>query len=144
MEVLLTVPEKQDVLFICTHNSARSQMAEGLLKAISGDLYVVSSAGTQPTGVHPFARRVLKEIGIDISGQRSKTLNEFMGREFDIVITLCDSARESCPIFPGKRIVHKGFLDPSSVKGAKEKKLEAFRKSRDELDEWVRAFFTSQ
>lgn len=140
----MTVSKKQRVLFVCTHNSARSQMAEGLLKARFGDLYDVLSAGTNPTKINPYAVFVLKEIGIDISGQRSKNLNEFLDEKFDFVVTVCDSAKESCPFFPGRRILHRGFQDPSMVWGAEEEKLAEFRKSRDEIDDWIKKYFTSQ
>ncbi len=140
----MTSSKKKDVLFICTHNSSRSQMAEGLLKARFGDLYDVSSAGTNPTKVNPYAVRVLKEIDIDISGQQSKNLNEFRDKKIDIVVTVCDSARESCPFFPGGRTIHRGFQDPSIVRGTEEEKLAAFRKSRDEIEDWIKIYFTSQ
>ncbi len=140
----MTHSKKQRLLFICTHNSARSQMAEGLLRAKFGALYDVSSAGNDPNGVKPHAKLVLKEINIDISGQRSKNLNEFLDEKFDIVVTFCDSVRESCPFFPGSRIVHKGFQDPSVVRSTEDEKLAAFRKSRDEIDDWIKKYFTSQ
>ncbi len=119
-------------------------MAEGLLKARFGDLYDVSSAGTNPTKINPYAVRVLKEIGIDISGQQSNNLNEFRNKKIDIVVTVCDSSRESCPFFPGGRILHRGFQDPSVVRGTEEEKLAAFRKSRDEIEHWLKMYFTSQ
>ncbi len=119
-------------------------MAEGLLKARFGDLYDVLSAGTNPTKINPYAVFVLKEIGIDISGQRSKDLTEFLDKKIDIVVTVCDSAKESCPFFPGGRIVHQGFQDPSVVRGTEEEKMAVFRKSRDEIDVWIKKYFTSQ
>lgn len=140
----MTASKKQHVLFICTHNSARSQMAEGLLRAKFGDLYDVSSAGTNPTKINPYAVRVLKEIGIDISGQPSKNLNEFRNKKIDIVVTVCDSVRDSCPFFSGGRIIHRGFQDPSVVRETEEEKLAAFRKSRDEIGDWLKMYFTSQ
>lgn len=136
--------KRQSVLFICTNNSARSQMAEGLLRARFGDIYDVSSAGTHPTSVNPFALRVLKEINIDISKQRSKSLNEFSEKKFDIVVTVCESARESCPFFSGEKIIHQEFRDPSFLEGTEEENLKAFRKSRGEIDDWIKTYFTSQ
>ena len=130
--------EKKRVLFICTHNSARSQMAEGLLKALYGDKYEVFSAGTHPTRVNPYAIEVMKEIGIDISNHYSKSVNEFLGMKIDYVVTVCDSAKEECPYFPGgKAYIHKSFEDPSSVVGTHEEKLEVFRKVRDEIKKWI-------
>ena len=140
----MTSSKKQRVLFICTHNSARSQMAEGLLRNRFGDFYDVSSAGTHPTSLKPYAVHVLKEIGIDISWQQSKNLNDFLDEKFDIIITVCESARESCPFFPGEQILHQGFQDPSVVQGTEEKKLAAFRKSRDKIDDWIKTYFTLQ
>ena len=130
--------KKQKVLFICTHNSARSQMAEGLLRALYGDQYDVYSAGTQPTKVNPYAVKVMSEIGIDISNHRSKNVREFFGMKFDYVVTVCDHARETCPFFPGgKKYLHKGFLDPSNFKGTDEEKLRMFRRVRDEIRDWI-------
>jgi arsenate reductase len=134
--------KKQRVLFICTNNSARSQMGEGLLTAKFGNRYEVFSAGTSPTQVNPYALSVMKEKGIDISGHKSKSLTEFQEDKFDIVVTVCESARESCPFFSGGRIVHKGFSDPAALKGTNEEKQEAFRKSRDEIDDWIKAYFS--
>ncbi len=119
-------------------------MAEGLLKAMFGDLLDVSSAGTNPTKINPYAVLVLKEIGIDISGQQSKNLNEFRDKKIDIVVTVCDSVRDSCPFFPGGRIIHRGFQDPSVVGGTEEEELAAFRKSRDEIGDWIKEYFTLQ
>ncbi len=133
---------KRGVLFICTHNSARSQMAEGLLRALHGDRYDAFSAGTEPTSVHPLAIRAMAELGVDISSQRSKGLNELEGRDFDFVVTLCDSARGACPFFPGGRTrLHKGFEDPSGAGGSEEERLEAFRRVRDGLRAWIEAVF---
>ena len=132
---------KKKVLFICTHNSARSQMAEGLLKSLYGKCFEVYSAGTKPTRVSPYAVKVMKEIGIDISNQRSKSIDEFEGIEFDYVITVCDSAKEECPFFPGKVVIHKSFPDPSSYEGTEEEKLQFFRKVRDTIKDWIEDFF---
>lgn len=121
------IMSKKKVLFLCTHNSARSQMAEGLLQALFGKRYLAFSAGVSPAFVDPDAIRVMAEIGIDISRQRSKGLEEVRDIGFDMVITVCDSARESCPLFPdaGNRI-HKSFEDPASFQG--EARLLAFRR----------------
>jgi arsenate reductase len=124
------------VLFLCTHNSSRSQMAEGLLRARGGDRYDVFSAGTHPRSVHPLAILVMREIGVDISeaaGHRAKSLDEFAGQPpMDLVVTVCDDAAEECPYFPGaRRQEHWGFPDPSAVTGSKEERLAAFRSVRD-------------
>jgi arsenate reductase (thioredoxin) len=122
------------VLFLCTHNSARSQMAEGLLRALGGDLFEVASAGTEQTRVRPEAIAAMRELDIDISGQTSKTLSRFLGETWDEVITVCDSANESCPLFPGARQRrHWSIDDPSGVTGSDEQRLAAFRRARDEL-----------
>jgi arsenate reductase len=122
------------VLFLCTHNSARSQMAEGLLRFLGGQHFEVMSAGTEPGQVHMLAIRAMDEIGIDITDARSIDVAQFVGQDFDYVITVCDRANESCPIFPGdpKRI-HWSFPDPSTVEGSEEVRLAAFRTVRDEL-----------
>lgn len=127
------------VLFLCTHNSARSQMAEGLLRHIGKGRFEVHSAGTEATEVRPLAIRAMDEIGIDISGHRSKTLDEYIGQHFDYVITVCDQANESCPIFPSdpKRI-HWSFPDPSAAEGTEEECLAVFRKTRDEISSRLR------
>ena len=122
------------VLFLCTHNSARSQMAEGLLRALGGSQFDVASAGTEQTRVRPEAIAAMRELGIDISGQTSKTLERFVGETWDDVITVCDSANESCPVFPGARQRrHWSIDDPSGVTGSDEARLAAFRRARDEL-----------
>lgn len=128
---------RKTILFICTHNSSRSQMAEGFIKALYSDKYKAYSAGTTPSSVNPYAIRVMKEIGIDISNQRSKSINEFRGEIFDYVVTVCDNARETCPFFPGKKVIHKGFQDPASVEGREEEKIAIFRKVRDEIKHWI-------
>jgi arsenate reductase len=134
--------DKKRVLFICTHNSARSQMAEGIMNALYGDKFQAFSAGTNPSKVNPLAIEVLKEIGIDISHHRSKSIDEFKGETFDYVVTVCDNAKENCPYFPGgKKYVHRGFMDPASVEGTYEEKLSAFRKVRDEILNWIKEFF---
>lgn len=126
------------VLFVCTHNSARSQMAEGLLRRLFGNRYEVMSAGTDPAGINQFAIEVMKEIGIDISGHRSKSVGEMLDTEPDIVVTVCDNAETSCPTFPGGgKKIHKSFEDPVTVGGSDEEKLAAFRRVRDEIKEWI-------
>ncbi|MDN5353258.1 MAG: hypothetical protein PWQ09_14 [Candidatus Cloacimonadota bacterium] len=124
------------ILFICTHNSARSQIAEGLTNYFYSENWQAFSAGTQKTRVKLEATQVLKEIGIDISHHYSKTVEEIGDQQFDIVVTVCDSAKESCPFFPGKKVLHKSFADPSDVKEA-EARLNAFRKTRDEIKKWL-------
>ncbi len=111
--------ERKRVLFICTHNSVRSQIAEGFLNVRFGDRYRAWSAGTEPTQVNPLAIRVMAEAGIDISGHRSKGVEEFLNQDFDYVVTVCDHANETCPFFPGgKTRLHHGFQDPSSFEGS--------------------------
>ncbi len=128
----------KEILFICTHNSARSQMAEGLVNALYSDKFRAFSAGTVKTRVNPLAIKALADIGIDISHHRSKSIDEFRGKIFDIVVTVCDNARETCPFFPGKKVLHKGFKDPSDVKGDEAEKLAAFIKTRDEINLWIK------
>ena len=128
---------KKKVLFICTHNSCRSQMAEGLLSSIYGSRFEAYSAGIQPTSINSYAVEVMKEIGIDLSKQYSKSIEDFKGTDFDIVVTVCDNARETCPFFPGKKIIHKGFEDPALFDGSIEKILDYFRKIRDEIKIWI-------
>lgn len=126
------------VLILCTGNSARSQMAEGLLKHIAPGEYEVSSAGTKPSVVRPEAIRALAEIGIDISGNRSKSVDEFADREIDYVLTVCDDARENCPYFPAKtKLIHHSFADPAAVEGDEETRLNAFRAARDEIKTYL-------
>jgi arsenate reductase len=134
--------EKKKVLFICTHNSARSQMAEGFLKAHYPDRYEAYSAGTEPSSVNPFAVRVMQEIGIDISHHRAKGVSEFLDREIDYVVTVCDHARQTCPFFPGgKEVIHRGFEDPAAFNGSEEEKLDLFRRVRDEIRGWIEETF---
>ena len=126
------------VLFLCTHNSARSQMAEGLLRHLAGDRFEVASAGTEATSVRPEAIEAMSELGVDISGQESKTLERYLGEPFDYVVTVCDDANEACPVFPGaKNRLHWSFEDPSRVTGSDEERLEAFRAARDGLRECI-------
>ncbi len=133
------------VLILCTANSARSQMAEGLLRHEAGPSCEVFSAGTTPTRVRPEAIAVMREAGIDISGHHSKSVEEFLGQEFDYVITVCDNAREACPVFPATtRRIHWSIEDPAAVNGGAEERLEAFRHARDELQRRLRAFLREQ
>ncbi len=135
------VSDRQRILFVCTHNSARSQMAEGLLSAWGGDRYAVESAGTERTSVRPEAVSVMREIGIDISGQTSKTIDGFVGQPFDWLITVCDQAAEACPTLPGvQQRAHWSIPDPSAVNGEDATRLEAFRTARDDLANRIRAF----
>ena len=126
--------ERERVLILCTGNSARSQMAEGLLRNMAGDRFEVASAGVSPTHVRPEAVAVMGEIGIDISGHRSKSLDDFLGQQFDYVITVCDNANQHCPVFPGKtERIHWSIEDPAAVGGDEHTRLDAFRRVRDEL-----------
>ncbi len=125
---------KRRILFLCTHNSARSQMAEGLLRALGGGSYDVFSAGTVATSVRAEAVEVMRELGIDIERQESKTLDRYLYEPFDLVITVCDSANEACPIFPSARQRrHWSIDDPSGIQGTEAERLAAFRRARDEL-----------
>ncbi len=125
---------KKRVLFICTHNSARSQMAEGLLRHLAGDRFEAFSAGTEATQVRPLAIKVMGELGIDISGQQSKTLDRYLKAPFDMVITVCDTAAEACPIFPGAvQRRHWSFEDPSKATGSDAEQLAVYRRVRDEI-----------
>ena len=129
------------VLVLCTGNSARSQMAEGLFRQEAGGRYEVFSAGTKPTEVRPEAIAVMREIGIDISGHRSKSLDEFTGKTLDLVITVCDNANEICPVFPGGvERLHWPFDDPAAVAGSEEQRKAAFRTIRDQIHARIRAF----
>jgi arsenate reductase len=137
--------DKQRVLILCTGNSARSQMAEGLLRHDAGNRFEVESAGTKPGRVRPEAIAVMKEIGIDISGHRSKSVDEFASRRFDYVLTVCDNAKESCPIFPGHTSrIHKSFEDPAALEGTGEERLALFRRVRDEIREYLKTFPSDQ
>jgi arsenate reductase len=130
------------VLFICTHNSARSQIAEGLLRAFHADRFEAFSAGTEPTSVHPMAIRAMAEIGIDISGHRSKPVGEFRDRELDYVVTVCDRAHQNCPFFPGgKNHLHMGFGDPVRAGTDYQTMLDTFRRTRDEIRDWLEKEF---
>ena len=129
------------ILVLCTGNSARSQMAEGLFRHYIGDRCEVFSAGTKPTSVRPEAIEVMREIGIDISSHYSKSVEEFVGQEFTYVITVCDNAKESCPVFPGKtQRIHWSLADPAAVQGSEEERRAVFRQIRDQIAGRVRTF----
>lgn len=133
---------KRRVLILCTHNSSRSQMAEGLLRSLTGDQVDVMSAGSEPSRVNPFAIQAMALRGIDIQQQHSKSLSEFLSQPFDIIMTVCDDAAETCPFFPGKaERIHWSLPDPSAVTGTDETKLAAFIQVRDGLEarlaEWL-------
>jgi arsenate reductase (thioredoxin) len=132
---------KPRVLILCTGNSARSQMAEGLLRHDAGHRFDVSSAGTRPSHVRPEAILVMGELGIDISGHRSKHVQDFAGQSFDYVLTVCDNARESCPIFQAQTaMIHHSFPDPAALEGTEAERLAAFRAVRDQIREYLRSF----
>jgi len=129
------------ILFLCTGNSARSQMAEGLTRTLSQGKAEIFSAGTHPKGLHPMAVQVMGEAGVDISGQRSKGLAEFEGQPFDYVITVCDQANEACPVWPGAaERLHWSFDDPAAAQGSDAERLEVFRRVRDEIRQRVQLF----
>lgn len=133
--------ERKRVLILCTGNSARSQMAEGLLRHDGGDKFEVESAGVEPSFVRPQAIEVMREVGIDISGHRSKSVDKFLGQAFDYVITVCDHANERCPLFPSKtERLHWSFDDPAAVQGSEAQRLAVFRRVRDEIREKLRQF----
>lgn len=128
------------VLFVCSHNAARSQMAEGYLRARYGDRYEAFSAGTVASTVSPLAVRAMAELGVDISGQRSKDLGAFSGEEMDVVVTVCDAAQAVCPMFPGAtETIHAGFPDPAAATGTGEERLATVRAVRDEIATWIDA-----
>lgn len=132
---------RERLLVLCTGNSARSQMAEGLFREAVGDRFEVFSAGTKPASVRPEAVAIMREAGIDISAQRSKSVDEFLGREFRYVVTVCDNARESCPIFPGKaERIHWSFEDPAAFQGDQPERESAFRRVRDQIARKVEEF----
>lgn len=134
--------EKPWILFICTANAARSQMAEGLLRVKYGDRFEVFSAGTRQSKISTRAIAVMQEIGIDISNHRSKTLAEYEGIPFDLAVTLCDNAHAVCPIVPGaKRTIHKGFPDPHLTPGTEGEILDGYRKVRDKISAWIDTTF---
>lgn len=135
---------KQRVLILCTGNSARSQMAEGLLRTLAGDSFEVFSAGSKPSIVNPFAIRAMDERGIDIRRQRSKHLDEYRHEPFDYVITVCDNAAETCPLFPGKATrIHWSFPDPAAVEGDEAAKIASFRQVRHDIEQQLRAWLAT-
>lgn len=137
--------QRSRVLFLCTHNSARSQMAEGLLRHLAGDRFEAMSAGTEATHVRPLAIRAMDEIGVDISGHESKTLECYLGEPFDHVVTVCDEANEACPNFPGaKGRLHWSFRDPSRADGTEEERLAVFRNVRDEIRHRIEHQFVNE
>lgn len=134
---------KKKVLFVCIYNSVRSQLAEGILRGLYDSHYEVYSAGIYDSGINPCAIKVMKEIGIDISRQYSKSLKKFEGLEFDFVVTLCDEAKQACPFFPGgKKYLHKSFRDPAQFKGSQDRVLNVFRLIRDEIKDWIKETFS--
>ena len=148
----MTDQQKKKVLFLCTHNSARSHMAEGLLRAMHGEEYEAYSAGVIATSVDSRAVLVMKEMGIDISNQRSKTSSEFRDTIFDLAVTVCDRARQACPICStsvelpsslpkAREVIHRSFEDPAAALGTEEEQMEAFRRVRDEIADWIRRTF---
>ena len=137
--------KKKKVLFICTHNSARSQMAEGLLNALYSDRFEAYSAGIEPGAVNPYAIKAMAEIGIDISKNRSKSLQEFQGVKFDYVVTVCDHAKGACPFVPGaKEYIHKSFDDPSTFQGTEDEILDGVRQVRNEIKKWIEETFSKK
>ena len=132
---------KRRVLFLCTHNSARSQMAEGLLRSLAGDRFEVASAGTQATRVHPLAIQAMAEVGVDLRGHASKVVDQYLEQPWDYVITVCDAANEACPVFPTKSSrLHWSFEDPSQASGTEHERLEVFRKVRDQIKRQLTAW----
>ena len=140
---------KKKILFLCTHNAARSQMAEGFVNAMYGDRYEAYSAGSEPTDVHSCAIEVMAETGIDIASQRAKPLDEYVDASFDYVVTMCADAQERCPIFPGAifpggiEYIHHAFDDPLSDAGSEGVQCTSFRRVRDEIREWIATTFAS-
>jgi arsenate reductase len=137
------MPDRKRVLILCTGNSARSQMAEGLLRDLAGERFEVASAGVSPSHVRPEAITVMREIGIDISQHRSKSVDEFTDQAFDYVITVCDNANEHCPVFPGNtERIHWSFDDPATAQGDEQARLSVFRRVRDQIRHQLRDFFS--
>jgi arsenate reductase (thioredoxin) len=134
----------KEILFICTHNSARSQIAEAITNALHGDKYRAYSAGTEPTSINPHVIKALSEIGIDASKQKSKSINKFQGKTFEYVVTVCDHAKETCPFFPGKTVLHKSFADPSKFQGTEKQILQQIRQVRNEIRKWIEETFSQE
>jgi arsenate reductase len=136
---------KQRVLFLCTHNSARSQMAEGFLRSLAGDRFEVASAGTQATRVHPLAIRAMADVGIDLGTHTSKIVDALVEQPWDYVITVCDAAHEACPVFPKKsNRLHWSFEDPSQAVGGDDRRLAVFRRVRDQIRHRIADWIESQ
>ncbi len=134
---------KKTILFLCTHNSARSQIAEGIINGLFSDKYSAYSAGTQPGKVNIFAIKAMKEIGINIEHHYSKPIDEFNSKHFNYVVTVCDNAKQSCPAYlNADKIIHESFEDPSSFKGSDEQKLEKFEEVRDKIRKWLESSFS--
>jgi arsenate reductase len=141
----LSIKVRKKVLFICTHNSARSQMAAALINKFWAEEYEAYSAGTEPTAVNPHAIKAMAEIGIDISNNQAKHVNTYKGQSFDYVVTVCDHAKETCPFFPGaKKYLHQGFVDPSTFTGTEEEQLSKFRRVREEIKSWIESTFMQE
>lgn len=139
------MPRKGRVLIVCTGNSCRSQMAEAIWRHEAGDRYEVASAGTHPSGIHPLAQQVIEEAGIDMSGQSSKSVYSLAGRPFDLMVTVCDSAKENCPAFPHVRAqLHWPFPDPVCFVGTPEERLEEFRRTREQIWSRIREFLAHE
>ena len=137
------VYNKQKVLFVCTGNSCRSQMAEGILRHYGKDKFEVFSAGLEPSYIHPLAIKAMAELGIDLTGQHSKTVNELLEEEFSYVITVCDSAKERCPVFPGKyNAIHWSIEDPASAEGTETERMKDFRRVRQDILERINHFIS--
>ncbi len=135
---------KKKILVLCTGNSCRSQMAEGYLRYLAGDRFEVTSAGLEPSLVNPQAIQVMLEDGVDISHHTSKDVNQFIGQEFDFIITVCDNAKERCPFFPGQaERIHWSFEDPAALKGTEAEILTVFRKVRDQIREGIKDFLNN-
>ena len=133
--------EKKKILIICTRNSSRSQMAEGIINVIYNDKFEAYSAGSNPSIVNPYAIKAMSEIGIDISNHRSKSISEFYGTEFDLIVTVCDNAKKFCPTFAGaKKMIHNAFIDPSEAIGSEKEILNVFKTVRDQIHEWIKEF----
>lgn len=133
---------KKRVLFLCTGNSCRSQMAEGLLRDMAGDKFEVFSAGVNPTQINPLSIRAMQEIGIDISNQKSKSAKGFLGQQFDYVVTVCDNAKQTCPVFPGKyEKIHWNLEDPAEAQGIESEKMIVFRRVRDQIKDRIQETF---
>lgn len=133
------------VLFLCTGNSCRSQMAEALLRELGGEDFEVASAGTEPQSIHPLTHKVMEELGIDLARQRTKSLERYLDEPFDFIITVCDKARDRCPNFPGDhQRIHWGFADPAQVGGTSAEQLQAFRRVRNEIRDRLRPWIALQ